>query len=279
MKFKFLLFRKEFLFGFVFCLIALICVFGYSVWYGVSLNVKGHVQDLPLQDDNVIIWANVESAHTGYNTNIQDNIINTNTREDTGPAPTVPYSENFGDTNFENLKKINQDTVGWIQINGTNINYPVVQTDNNEYYLNHTFWGTHNIPGCIFMDCRNTVNILNQNTIIYGHGELLDSSMFSSMSKMFKKSWLEAKENHRFIFNTEYQNMNWQIFSIYKTEPNTDYLKKDFDNQEQFLDFVDIAKEKSIYDFYTEVISDDKIITLSTCKGNKRVVVHAKLVK
>lgn len=194
-------------------------------------------------------------------------------------AITVPYSKEFGDTTFEKLKKINPDTVGWIKINGTDINYPVVQTDNNEYYLNHTFRNTHNVPGCIFMDCRNTARILNQNTIIYGHGELLDGSMFSSMSKMFKTSWLEKQENHIFTFNTEYQNMNWQIFSIYKTEPNTDYLKKDFDTQEQFLEFVDNVKEKSIYDFFIDVISDDKIITLSTCKGNKRVVVHAKLVK
>lgn len=191
----------------------------------------------------------------------------------------VPYSKEFGNTTFENLKKINPDAVGWIKINGTNINYPVVQTNNNDYYLNHTFYKTHNIPGSIFMDCRNTVNNLNQNTILYGHGELLDGSMFSSMSKMFKNSWLEKQDNHTFIFNTEYQNMNWQIFSIYKTEPNTDYLKKDFDSQEQFLDFIDCVKEKSIYDFYTPVISNDKIITLSTCKGNKRVVVHAKLVK
>jgi len=194
-------------------------------------------------------------------------------------APTIPYSKEFGHTNFENLEKINPDIVGWIKINGTNINYPVVQTDNNDYYLNYTFWKTRNIPGCIFMDCRNTVNTLNQNTIIYGHGELLDGSMFSSISKMFKNPWLETKENHIFIFNTKYQNMNWQIFSIYKTEPNTNYLKRDFDSQEQFLDFIDIVKEKSIYDFYIDVISDDKIITLSTCKGNKRVVVHAKLVK
>lgn len=169
--------------------------------------------------------------------------------------------------------------MGWIKINGTNINYPVVQTTNNEYYLNHTFYKTQSICGSIFMDSRNTVNTLNQNTIIYGHGELLDSSMFSNMSKMFKNSWYEKKENHIFIFNTEYKNMKWEIFSIYKTEPNTNYLIKDFNTQEQFLDFINEVKEKSIYDFYTPVISGDKIITLSTCKGNKRIVIHAKLIK
>ena len=70
MNFKFLLFRKEFLFGFCFCIISLVCVLSYSVWYGVGLNVKWQAQDLSLQVDNVIRWADMESAHTDDSKNL-----------------------------------------------------------------------------------------------------------------------------------------------------------------------------------------------------------------
>ena len=84
MNFKFLLFKKEFLFGFCFCVISLICVFGYSVWYGIGLNVKGQAQDLPLQDENIIEKTDIESVPTECNTIYEQEQSN---MADTGPAP------------------------------------------------------------------------------------------------------------------------------------------------------------------------------------------------
>lgn len=75
------------------------------------------------------------------------------------------------DVNFNELKKINNDTVGWIKVEGTNINYPFVHTNNNDYYLNHSFDKSSNGAGWVFMDFRNNISNFSKNTILYAHGK------------------------------------------------------------------------------------------------------------
>lgn len=180
---------------------------------------------------------------------------------------------------FDKLKKTNSDTVGWINVSGTNINYPVVQTKDNTYYLTHSFDKTYNKAGWVFMDYRNKMDNINKNTIIYAHSRV-NNTMFGSLNKTLKKDWYNNKSNHMIRLSTENINSMWQIFSVY-TVPNTnDYIKTVFNNDDEFLDFINLIKNRSKFDFATDVNIGDNIITLSTCyKTNERVVVHAKLIK
>lgn len=181
--------------------------------------------------------------------------------------------------NFKELKEINSHTVGWINVPGTNINYPFVQTNDNEYYLSHSFDKTYNKAGWIFLDYRNSLTNINKNTIIYGHSRV-NNTMFGSLKKTLKESWKKKAENHIIKISTESENSLWQIFSVYTIPTTNDYIKTDFNNEQEFLNFIELIKSRSIYDFKTTSSKNDNILTLSTCyKTNERIVVHAKLIK
>ena len=180
---------------------------------------------------------------------------------------------------FDKLSKINSDTVGWIKINNTKIDYPVVQYTDNDYYLNHDFNKEKNSKGWIFMDSRNKSNTLDNNTIIYGHNIVSSGIMYADITKLFSKSFYENNNNY-ITFNTKKQNMKWKIFSVYKTSDNTTYLRNNFNTQQEFSDFVNKVKRQSEIDFNTNISvgSNTKILTLSTCRSdNSRYVVHAIL--
>lgn len=186
---------------------------------------------------------------------------------------------NLIDVDFSDLKKKNGDTKGWIQVNGTNINYPFVQSKNNKYYLNHSFEKTYTDAGWIFLDYRNNINNLGRNNILYGHSRL-DKSMFGSLKNVLTKSWYNNKDNHIIKLSSEKENTLWQVFSVYTIETESYYITTDFDNDEEFQEFIDTALERSIYKFGANVTVKDKILTLSTCRENDRkLVVQAKLIK
>lgn len=183
--------------------------------------------------------------------------------------------------NFDELLKKNSDTVGWIKVNGTNINYPVVQANNNDYYLYHAYDKSKNNAGWIFADYHNDMVNLGRNTIIYGHGRL-NNTMFGSLKNILKSSWYDDKNNYIVKFSTLKENTLWQVFSIYSIEAEGYYITTSFKNNEAYNDFLTVMKNRSIKDFNTTVNVNDKIITLSTCKdiaGKERVVLHAKLIK
>ena len=184
------------------------------------------------------------------------------------------------DVNFDELLEINSDTVGWIKVNGTNINYPVVQTDNNDYYLNHSYDKSVNKAGWVFLDYRNNINDFDKNTIIYAHGRV-DETMFGSLRKALNKSWYNNKTNHIIKFSTKTQNTLWQVFSVYTIKAESYYITTTFSSDDVFNEFVNTLKNRSIVLFDTKVNKNDKIITLSTCKDSKgtRIVMHAKLIK
>ncbi len=129
------------------------------------------------------------------------------------------------------------------------------------------------------MDFRNSDKYLNDNTIIYGHNMYYSGVMFGTLTKAYKKDWYSNPENLVISFNTIYETMNYQIFSIYKVPKTKDYLKTYFADDNEFNDFVNMIKTRSIKDFEVEVNPGDKILTLSTCTGeNQRLVIHAKLI-
>jgi sortase B len=186
---------------------------------------------------------------------------------------------NLINVDFNELKKINKDIKGWIQVNGTNINYPFVQSSDNDYYLNHSIDKSYNSAGWVFLDYRNKLDTIDKNTIIYAHGRL-DKTMFGSLKNVLTSDWQNNSNNHIVKISTEYENSLWQVFSVYKIPTTTDYLITNFNSNSKFKSFTDMLINRSEYNFNTTVNEDDKIITLSTCyNNNEKVVLHAKLIK
>lgn len=181
---------------------------------------------------------------------------------------------------FEKLLDINKDTVGWLTVNNTNIDYPVVQYTDNDYYLNRDYYQNKNRHGWVFMDYRNNYSDLSDNTIIYGHN-LANQKMFGTLRYALNSSWYMKTNNQVITLNTLDNNLKWKIISIYKLPKTNDYLIANFSSPDEKLKFLKMITERSIYDFNEDYDEDTKILTLSTCSNGtkERLVVHAKLIK
>lgn len=183
------------------------------------------------------------------------------------------------DVDIEKLIEQNDDTVGWINVNNTNINYPFMQTNDNKYYLTHAFDKSWNDAGWLFLDYRNSKDFSGRNNIIYGHSRL-DKTMFGSLHNVLSNDWYTDKSNHVIRLSTQIENTMWQVFSVYKIPEETYYITTDFSNDTDYSRFLKKIKSRSVHNFGVNVSSSDKILTLSTCSSNnKRLVVHAKLIK
>lgn len=180
---------------------------------------------------------------------------------------------------FETLKKENEDTVGWIQVPGTSIEYPVVKTKDNDYYLTHSFDKSYNNAGWIFAEVNNKFDGTDKHIVIYGHNRR-DGSMFGTLKNILEKNWYTDEENKYVTFVTEKGNYKYEVFSVYKIENEDYYRTTKFSDTDEFEEFVNTLKGRSIYDFGNDVTKRDKILTLSTCADNNkyRVVLHAKRV-
>lgn len=188
------------------------------------------------------------------------------------------YSKlNINNKLFKKIKKDNM--VSWITVDGTNINYPVVQGEDNSFYLNHDVNKNLKSSGWIFMDYRNSKELDDDNTIIYGHN-LANKTSFGSLSNVFKSDWFETS-NHYIEVITEKDKYVYEIFSIYTIDPEVYYLQNNFNSKDSYKEFISTIKSRSIYDFNIDLDTSDRIITLSTCTDNNksRNVVHAKLIK
>lgn len=192
----------------------------------------------------------------------------------------LEFKEKIAEYDFDKLKKMNSDIVGYIEVDNTNISYPVVKSSDNSYYLNHSYKKEKNNIGSIFLDYRNDLDNLSKNNIIYGHGRL-DNTMFGSLNNLLDSSNLDSKESYYITLSTPKSIMTFKIFSVYTIPKEGYYIKTYFSSNEYFKEFLETIMKRSIYNFNTDVNTNDKILTLSTCKDNfgKRVVVHAKLLK
>ena len=178
---------------------------------------------------------------------------------------------------FNKLKDQNNETIAWLKINNTNVEYPVVKGTNNSFYLNHSFDKSKNSAGWIFADYKNKFDNTDKNIVIYGHN-MRDGSMFGSMLNILDAKWYENEENTNITLYTENEKCIYKVFSIYKIENEDYYIKTEFSDDNNFEQFVNTIKKRSIKEFNTDVSKDDNILTLSTCANNNkyRVVLHAK---
>lgn len=195
---------------------------------------------------------------------------------------TVEASDSNGiRSGFDELLKQNEDVVAWITIEGTQVDYPILHSSDNIEYLTENYYGNESRAGSIFMDYRNDITSSDLNTVIYGH-RMRDGSMFQQLTKFLDQDFFETHQT--FEYDTLYESYEAEIFAVYHTLTDFDYIQTDFANDEAYEQLLDEIQKKSKFQTDVEVSADDQIITLSTCDyqldpDDGRLVVHAKLVK
>lgn len=220
-----------------------------------------------LEDDKVLDQLEEEIANDQ---------VETETTVENGQEVRLPVMRNPID--FPSLLEVNEDITGWLKITALDISYPIVQGEDNDYYLHRTFEKTENFAGCIFMNCDNASDYTDQNTIIYGHN-MKDGSMFGKL-KQFKEAETFQKSKYFWIFAPDkiYQYRIFSAATVNKTGLFYQVLFKD----EDFDTWKKDAFENSVVENgEVELTKDDRVVTLSTCTGDDatRFVVIGKLVR
>jgi sortase B len=177
------------------------------------------------------------------------------------------------------LAQINPDVYGWITVEGTNINYPLVQGEDNDHYLNHAYTGDYLPIGSIFVDFRCEESITrNFNTVIYGHN-ITTGAMFHDVTKFFKDEYFNGTYIYVYTLDGIYV---YEPFSIYKTREDYNYFRTAFSSVEKFVEFAEELRDNSDKAKDVTFGKNDRILTLSTCTNivqSERYALHARLVK
>lgn len=211
---------------------------------------------------------------------------------DSSAAP-IPYEILSGDISqlnsdgilkdYEKLISQNPDLAAWIYMPGYKkvIDYPVMKTNDNDYYLYRDFYKNKSYAGSIFMDASNAINGPDRHIVLYGHA-MRDMSMFGNLA-----DYAENEEEYRKITKIYLDLMNtrleYEVFSAYYEESTYNYRQIHFLNDEDYVDFLNRIRARSFYDFGAVLTSQDKIITLSTCNNDYgkdgRTIIHARLTR
>lgn len=176
--------------------------------------------------------------------------------------------------NFEALGKINSDIVGWIYIDNTSINYPIVQGNDNSYYLKHLFDKNYSNSGCIFLDCNNCFDFSDQNSVVFGH-HMKSGTMFSSLTKYKNQEFYNA--HPQAILVTPNENYVIAIFSGYVASTKDNAWEISFDSDDDFMEWLSHIQTRSCFKSIVTPLSSDRIITFSTCSyefNDARFILH-----
>ena len=251
--------KFKILFRIISVIIILICTILLIIW-AIENYKNTHIQTNLIQSISII------SSESSNDSNIINDLDNIS-----------PDEISKINVDYDSLKSTNSDSVGWIKINNTNINYPIVQSYDNIYYLNHNFEKNFNRAGWIFADYRNSFDILNQNTIIYGHNRR-NGIMFSELKKYYDK---DLTQNKYIYFNTNSNYYIGEIFSVYKVAADEADIPINFDDNDSFQNYLNTWLNKSKYNFNTSVDVNHNILTLCTSDNSSsyRILLHSKLVQ
>lgn len=212
----------------------------------------------------IIKWFLASSKSKNINKDIMSKVIN---NPDINSNIANPEQMQI---DFNELLKINEDVVGWIIIEGTNINYPIVKADNNDYYLNHNILKNKSQNGWIFMDYRNNTDFFDKNTVLFGHN-IKSGIMFSDLKKVYDG----VITPNIYIYKTKGGINKYTIYSSYMEKPD-DYAINPQLDKINYTNFQKSRKNKSKNEYNVE-INDNETLTLSTCDstGKNRILVHA----
>ncbi len=173
---------------------------------------------------------------------------------------------------FDSLQERNDDIYGWIEIPNTQINYPIVQSweEDDSFYLDHNIDKQYDINGSIYTEKLNNLAFTDPNTLIYGHN-MLDGSMFQNLHKFRNREFFD-KNKYIYIY-TRGHILKYEIFAAYKSDNRHILNSYDFSDKKVYAEYLEAAQNPKSLEVNTrecEITEDDRIITLSTCIGNEK---------
>lgn len=199
--------------------------------------------------------------------------------DETDPTLPTPLPDNtvWPEVDFDALRDINDDVVGWISLEDTHINYPIVRGENNDYYLNRLFDRTGNGAGSIFMDYRNSGDFTDPNNVIYGH-RMNNGTMFADLANYSNREFFD---NHPYLLIvTPEAKYKVEVFSAYIADTTMPSWDLSFDGDDVFLNWLGSMKTRSYFERDMEFTAEDRVVTLSTCTyefDNARFIVQGVL--
>ena len=194
-----------------------------------------------------------------------------------GESSEEKQEEHINGVDFTSLDRINPSVVGWLAAEGTEIDYPVVRGNDNDFYLRHLVTGESNQMGSIFMDYRNHSDFSDKNTIIYGHN-MKDGSMFSSLTKYKDQRYYD--DFPTMLLYTPAGDFTIELFAGLVVDGNYKSVRFDFQDNHDFQCYIDSLKKKSTFESNTIIKVDDRIVTFCTCSyefNNARYALYGKL--
>lgn len=204
--------------------------------------------------------------------------VETEPRTQWVPAPVEEdeYMKKLAGTDLQALREVNPDVVGWILLPNTKINYPIVQGEDNQYYLEHTWDNQNRMAGSIFMEATNAADFSDFRSILYGHN-MADLSMFGSLHN-YASTYYWQRFPYVYLVTDEGV-LRYEIYSSYKAAVDGPTYALNIEGDALKSSFIQMTLDESELDTGITPAVTDRILTLSTCTGNYdyRRVVHAKL--
>lgn len=184
--------------------------------------------------------------------------------EETAELPREPEADpiSWPEVDFGALQALNPDVSAWVIIEGTAINYPVVQGADNSFYLNHLFDGTYNRAGSIFLDFRNRNDFTDRNTVLYGH-HMKNQTMFAQITLYKDQSYYDQHPTGMLL--TPHGNYTIYFFAGYVTDMNSQAWKLQFESDEEFAQWLEEAAAGSTFSGDITPTAQDRVVTFSTC--------------
>lgn len=177
---------------------------------------------------------------------------------------------------YLSLLAVNPEVIGWITIEDTPINYPLVQHNDNTYYLNYDSTNSPSIYGSIYIDHRNKSDLDNKNTLIYGHN-MNNGSMFHTLINFKNQDFFEK---HPYIYVSNlYKQFKYEVFAVYIVDANQETIGVKYTSNQNFLEYLNACQNRSLFKRFIKFTADDQIITLVTCSyelDNARTIVQAR---
>ena len=194
------------------------------------------------------------------------------------PAPPADeYAARLLELDIGALQAVNEEVLGWLEIPGTAVSYPLVQGTDNQYYLEHTWNKESSAAGAIFLETQCNGDLSGFNTVVYGH-RMRDGSMFGSLKYYKEQSY---REEHPFIYMTDGQVCRrYEVFAAYEVSVTGTAYQLGFPGEEDRQAFLDDCTTRSVIETGVRPTVHDQILTLSTCTGKghaTRWVVQARL--
>jgi len=267
-------------------ILVVICALGLLCWYLFGMYTSGKEYDgLTIDVPSVSSDADTEELDDKSSNSVTSKVDSAaEDNSESKPPKAAPEQDTDsekkskepkkdvinGDVNFTELWKINKDIYAWIKIPNTAVDYPVLQSSGDDaFYLEHNIYGQYAFAGCIYSEKINSKDFSDPNTILYGHN-LLNGTMFASLHN-FRDPNFFANNEYIYIYLPD-RTLVYRIFSAYEYDDRHIMYSFNFDDKEEFAEYLEYAKNPTSSMTYnireTEVTTDDTILTLSTCMDN-----------